>query len=113
MKIQSISDIITNSSTEVFVVRSHQQEVSDMLHNIYEAIGRDIDRDMFFRSISKTGTDHDSGYNIKVHRGDMLIESVSDNTIPESISGFIEFLPGLIPDMKYCDVQKYGVSSKW
>lgn len=98
IRIQSFSDLITNSSSEVFVIRGkNKQKVSDLLHELYELLGRDIDEDMCFDSASRNGYDKYLQHYIK--KGDLIIEGVNDNSIPDAISGFIENIDSLIKNV--------------
>lgn len=87
MKIISISDVITNSSSEVFVIHSKPEfqeeingEIPEFLKNICEVVGLNIDKTMKFDISDETYIDEDWYY--YVHKKDLVIYSVSDNTIP-------------------------------
>lgn len=98
MKIQSFSDLITNSSSEVFVIRGkNKQKVSDFLHELYELLDRDIDEDMCFDSASRNG--YDKYLQCSVKKGDLIIEGVHDNSIPCAISSLIENIDSLIENV--------------
>lgn len=106
MKIQSFSDLITNSSTEVFVIRGKGiQEASDLIHKLYELLERDIDSDIRFRSISKHKRDLDTGYDLHVKTGDLIIEEIEDNRIPDAVSEFIANIDSLVRNVT---VENYG-----
>ena len=86
---QSVSDIITNSSSEVFVVRnlkSRNQELQELITSVMTAAGLEIDDILSFEVAS---TD---GWNIKYKKGDMLIWSADENSIPYWLMEFIEQL---------------------
>lgn len=107
MKIQSFSDVITNSSSEVFVMRGKGiQEASDLIHKLYELLERDIDSDMTFRSVSKHKLDSDTGFNLHVKTGDLIIEEIEDNRIPDAVSEFIANIDSLVENVT---VENYGV----
>lgn len=98
MKIQSFSDLITNSSSEVFIIRGkNKQKVSDFLHELYELLDRDIDEDMYFVSASRNGYDKYIQHSVK--RGDLIIENARENSIPDAISALIEHIGSLIWDV--------------
>lgn len=87
--IQSISDIITNSSSEVFIIDSNRHQlVSQFLKEICEVFGYDINRIMEFESATKDGKIWD----IKYKKGNLLIHSSNENSIPSIIMTLIEEL---------------------
>ena len=100
MKILSISDVITNSSSEVFVVHSKpefqdsiNEEVPELLKKICEAVEEDIN-EMLCCSVSPTtGIDKDWGY--YYNEKDLIIESINDNSIPGWLMDFIQEIPYL------------------
>ena len=90
VKIQSISDIITNSSSEVFVITTDKHaEVAEFIKNICDVFGVDMDEIMEFDSATENGR---VGYNLKHKKGDLIIYSTEDNSIPEVIMNIIEDL---------------------
>ena len=100
MKILSVSDVITNSSSEVFIVHSKpefqdsiNEEVPELLKKICEAVEEDIE-EMLCCSVSPvTGVDKDWGY--YYNEKDLIIESVDDNSIPGWLMDFIQEIPYL------------------
>lgn len=97
MKILSISDVITNSSSEVFIVHAKpefqdriNEEVPELLAKLCSVLELDIDDILTTRISTETGIDDDWYYNL--NKGDLIIESVSDNTIPYWLMEFIEDL---------------------
>ena len=97
MKILSISDVITNSSSEVFIIHGKpefqdriNEEVPELLAKICNVLELDIDDILTTRISTETGIDDDWYYNF--NKGDLIIESVSDNTIPYWLMEFIEDL---------------------
>lgn len=89
--IQSFSDIITNSSSEVFVIESSDHEkIKTFLADVCEVFGWDINDLMTFESVEEDGKveDWDSIYKA----GDLLIWSNGDNSIPGVIMDIIEYL---------------------
>ena len=55
-KIQSISDIITNSSSEVFIIDSeHHSKIADFLKDVCDVFGWGIDDLMSFDSADQDG----------------------------------------------------------
>lgn len=105
--IQNVSDVITNSSSEIFVCKSNNPEetvalLREVLESVYEnykkarkhANGEDvpfygetIDELMTIDISDKEYTEKYWGYT--VHEGDVVIESTSDNSIPEILMNFI------------------------
>ncbi len=100
MKILSVSDVITNSSSEVFIVHSKpefqdsiNEEVPELLKKICEAVEEDID-EMLCCSVSPTtGIDEDWDYYYS--EKDLIIESINDNSIPGWLMDFIQEIPYL------------------
>lgn len=91
IKIQSISDIITNSSSEVFVVTTNKHaEVAAFIKEICKVFGVDMDRIMEFDSSTTNHKDTYTG--VKVNKGDLIIYSTEDNSIPGVIMDIIESL---------------------
>ena len=107
LPIQNISDVITNSSSEIFVCKSNNPEetvalLREVLESVYEnykiarkhANGEDvpfygetIDELMTIYISDEDYTDKYWGYT--VHEGNVVIESTSDNSIPEVLMNFI------------------------
>jgi hypothetical protein len=89
--IQSFSDIITNSSSEVFVVESKDHEkIKTFLANVCEVFGWDVNDLMTFESAKKDGKVE--GWCSTYKAGDLLIWSNGDNSIPGVIMDIIEYL---------------------
>lgn len=95
MKIISISDVITNSSSEVFVIHSKpefqeeiNEEIPEFLKNICEIAELDIDEVMEFDVSDETYID--DGWYYYVNKKDLVIRSVSDNTIPSWLMDLID-----------------------
>jgi hypothetical protein len=106
--IQTISDIITNSSSEIFICKSDNAEqtvelLEEVLESVYENYKKAQDHagsntysyygetlsDILTISIAKHD-ESDVFYNYKITKGDVLIESTGDNSIPPIIMDFIE-----------------------
>lgn len=105
--IQSISDIITNSSSEVFIIKSQKernQEIMELIMGFYKLIGRNIDNDLEMFVASEKFHDKDWGYKYK--KGDIVIYSNDDNSIPYAVMVFIEELPSLLDYLHYGDVTR-------
>jgi hypothetical protein len=91
--IQSFSDIITNSSSEVFVISTNKHaEVAEFLNNVCDLFGVDMDEIMYYNSATHNEV---VGYNLKCKKGDLVIRSTYDNSIPGTIMNIIE-------DLDYC-----------
>ena len=100
MKILSVSDVITNSSSEVFIVHgkpefqdSINEEVPELLKKICEAVEEDIEEILCCSVSPVTGIDTDWGY--YYNEKDLIIESVNDNSIPGWLMDFIQEIPYL------------------
>lgn len=105
--IQSISDIITNSSSEVFVIKGQEernQEIMDLITGLYNLLGRDIDDDLEIFISDEMFSDPD--WNYKYEEGDIVIYSNDDNSIPYAIMVFIEELPYFLDYLHYGDVTR-------
>lgn len=105
--IQNISDVITNSSSEIFICQSdNPQEVADtikeVLTEVYEnfrkaraCAGKNtlslyeetLDEILEISVADQDGGDSDWGYTYK--KGDIIIEGLYDNSIPLILMGFI------------------------
>lgn len=94
-KIQSISDIITNSSSEVFIINTDDHEkVINFINDVCEVCGWNTHDLMYFESADQNGSIED-WTNTDYKKGNLLIYSASDNTIPYCIMEIIEDLPYL------------------
>ena len=105
--IQSISDIITNSSSEVFVIKGQKernQEIMELIIGFYKLIGRNIDQDLEMFVASEKFRDKDWGYKYK--KGDIVIYSNDDNSIPYVVMVFIEELPSVLDYLRYGDIER-------
>ena len=108
----SISDVITNSSSEIFICQSDNPEqtlelMREVLSSVYDNFkkardnsgsntysyyGNSIDDFMTLNIAYCDGCDNNWGYTYK--KGDILVESTDDNSIPSVIMDFIyEFFP--------------------
>ena len=105
VKIQSISDIITNSSSEVFVITTDKHaEVAEFIKNICDVFGVNMDEIMEFDSATENGK---VGYNLKHKKGDLIIYSTNDNSIPDVIMNIIEDLDwnSYLPNVKSLNIK--------
>lgn len=110
--IQNISDVITNSSSEIFICQTDKPEetlelMREVLSSVYENLkkardnggkntysyyGETIDDLMSIYIAEYDGGDSDWGYTYK--KGNIIIESTDDNSIPTILMDFIyEFFP--------------------
>lgn len=97
--IQSFSDIITNSSSEVFVIESKDHErIKTFLADVCEVFGWDVNDLMTFESVEEDGKVEgwDSTYKV----GNLLIWSNGDNSIPSVIMDIISEMRWGIPALK-------------
>lgn len=96
MRIISFSDVITNSSSEVFVLHPKPEvnkedllyEIEEMLNTLCELTGEDPNEMYSIGSAGCTTINEDWWY--YQEEGDIIIESISDNTIPGWMMDFIE-----------------------
>lgn len=94
-KIQSMSDIITNSSSEVFIVSTDNHEkVINFINDVCEVCGWNTEDLMCFESADQDGS-LEGWSNIDYKKGDLLIHSADDNSIPYWIMDMIGDLPYL------------------
>lgn len=107
IKIQNVSDVITNSSSEIFICKSDTPEetvdlIRDVLTDVYECFKRARDNaskntysyfgenlDDFMSIYVATSDYSDDNWNYSYKKGDIIIESTSDNSIPTIIMDFI------------------------
>lgn len=99
--IQSISDIITNSSSEVFVINTDNGEyVLNFLIDICTTLGYDLSNIMECELAEQDGClDYQNYGSISYDKNDILIYSVFDNSIPLVIMDVIYSLSS-IPKLK-------------
>lgn len=107
INIQNISDVITNSSSEIFICQTDNPEqtaetIREVLTSVYDNLqkargcankntkaywGETLDDLLTITVADADGGDTDWGYTYKA--GDILIESTDDNSIPSIIMDFI------------------------
>lgn len=105
--IQSFSDIITNSSSEVFVIESSDHEkIKTFLADVCEVFGWDINDLMTFESVEEDGKVE--GWDSIYRAGDLLIWSNGDNSIPSVIMDIISEMRWGIPALK--DIIIYNIT---
>lgn len=107
IKIQSISDIITNSSSEVFVITTDKHaEVAKFISDVCDVFGVTMDEIMEFDSSTTNHIDTYSG--VKVSKGDLVIYSTEDNSIPCVIMDMIERLDWAshLPNVKPLNIKR-------
>lgn len=105
--IQSFSDIITNSSSEVFVIESDDHEkIKTFLTDVCEVFGWDINDLMTFESVEEDGKVE--GWDSIYKTGDLLIWSNGDNSIPSVIMDIISEMRWGIPALK--DIIIYNIT---
>ena len=91
--IQSISDIITNSSSEVFIIDSDNNEkIMSFLQDICEHFGYNISEIMSMYIADEDGSVvwFDEVYRYK--KGDLVIDTTYDNSIPYIIYHLLDNL---------------------
>lgn len=112
LKIQSIVDVITNSSSEIFIIRrrdDNQKDISteDLLNNVMDNIVgmtedyikhykeaypnslTDSVNDVLYAYIADT-YESDNSYDYVVSPGDLVVRSADDNSIPYPLMEYIE-----------------------
>ncbi len=98
--IQSVSDLITNSSSEVFICQVDtddterlRSEIESLINTLMETLGYEGD-DYYTRATVEIA-DRDGiveGWDYKYKKGDILIWSRDDNSIPWNIVQILEDL---------------------
>lgn len=109
MKIQSFSDIITNSSSELFIIRHPKEEgekITEFLQGVYELLGRDIDNDMEISPADSNDIAQAKEYGYTVKKGDLVIWSTKENSIPWGIMDLIGGLPSLF-NISYGSIERH------
>lgn len=101
--IQSFSDIITNSSSEVFILStSEHDKVAKFLEDVANIMGINIHDCVKFKSITKDESMYYKGP--KYRKGNLVIEEKYDNALPDIISAMIQHLDaynfGNVPNVK-------------
>lgn len=96
-RILSISDVITNSSSEVFVIHSKpefqeeiNEEIPKLLKEICSLVGLNISDIMRFEIAEEYKIDED--YSYYMAKQDLIINSCDDNSIPYWLMEFICYL---------------------
>ena len=100
LMMQSASDIITNSSSEVFIARnlkSKNQEIIELIQNVAKAANLDLDEILEFEIASE---DERIDSRIKCRKGDLLIWSADDNSI-------LYWLMEFISSLDYDNISRY------
>lgn len=109
MNIQSFSDIITNSSSELFIIKNPKEkgeEITEFLKGIYELLQRDIDDEMIIGPADEDDIAKAKAHECTVKKGDMVIWSTSDNSIAYPIMDLIEGFDCLF-NLPYGSVERY------
>lgn len=114
--IQSVSDLITNSSSEVFICQVDtndteklRSEIESLINTLMETLGYEGDDYYTGATVEiadEDGEDKDFGYEYK--KGDILIWSKGENSIPWNIMdilGDLDILPKF--EDKVTDVERH------
>lgn len=114
--IQSVSDLITNSSSEVFICQvdtndteALKSEIESLINTLMEALGY-VNDDYYTGAVVEIA-DEDGvieGWNYKYKKGDILIWSREENSIPWNIIdilGDLDCLPKF--EDKVTDVERH------
>lgn len=116
LKIQSINDLITNSSSEVFICSTEsnpeitRDEIQEFIDTLMDVLGYG-DNDEFYIGANITVAEEDgviSGWAYPYKKGDILIESKDDNSIPWNIMdilGDLQYIP--VFEHKITNVERY------
>lgn len=102
IKVQSASDVITNSSSEIFIVSSNSEDrqelakdIEEMLEVISKAVGYNNLKEILTIEVSNDSY-LDRGWGYAVNKGDIIIRSADDNSIPGFIMEFLDY------ELQYC-----------
>lgn len=113
VKIQSYSDVITNSSSELFVIKGTDEGKNSVV-KLIEALRDVLDDDLglsFEYAANDMRCDHtetygktvyhlnSDGWDYEYDKGDLIIESHDDNTIPFPIMELLEYSDTLIEEV--------------
>jgi len=108
--IQSFSDIITNSSSEVFILDTKDHAgVAQFLSDICNLLNLNLGDLVDFESVTRDSSYYYKGPKIK--KGNLLITEKYDNALPDVISAVIKSLGGWnpnIPEVKRVEVIHCG-----
>ena len=107
--VQSISDVITNSSSELFIIKNPKkkgEEITEFLQGVYKLLGQDIDEDMYIESANAQSIKDVSYQGYKCEKGDLLIWSQEENSIPYPIMDLIEGCEYLF-DLPYGSIERH------
>lgn len=111
--IQSVSDLITNSSSEVFICQvdtndteALKSEIESLINTLMEALGYDYYTGAVVEIADEDGVIE--GWDYKYKKGDILIWSREENSIPWNIIdilGDLDCLPKF--EDKVTDVERH------
>lgn len=82
LKIQSYTDVITNSSSSIFTIKGYEEEViREMIDKLFEVV-----------TLKNGKDDPYYGYSIwSESNGNVIVDSVGDNSIPYLVQRFLEY----------------------
>lgn len=106
INILSISDVITNSSSEVFIIHGkpeYQNELNTEIPGLLDQICELLDynpKELFEVYVANEEYE-DSDYGYKYFKDDLIIESVGDNSIPDFLMNLIESIDYIKKFKKY------------
>lgn len=96
--IQSISDIITNSSSEVFILDTKDHAgVAQFLSDVCKLLKIDINELVDFESVTKDSSYYYKGPKFK--KGNLVIKEKYDNALPSIITTIIQNLDSWTPNL--------------
>lgn len=111
IKVQSFSDIVTNSSSELFVIKNHDDKfemsaIKAILEDLVEvcrsaskysdkgyllSYNENLDDMLYvYEASGEPNSRLKEYYNVEYSRGDIIIESATDNSIPSIVMEFIQ-----------------------
>lgn len=109
--IQSFSDIITNSSSEVFIIDTKDHsKVVEFLRDVSEIMGFNIYELVDFESCTKDNSFWYKGP--KAKKGNLVIREKWDNSLPDMIRSLIKNMDGynrgFLPEVKRVELIHLG-----
>lgn len=100
IRVRSISDVITNSSSEAYIITTRRGEdpadLADIITKLISDLGLIPEKIITWKVADKAC----HGVGPKWKKGDLLVQSTNENTIPYPLSCLLEgievYFPGII-----------------